>query len=218
MICQKCLIDHHHNHKTTSLQEFIAVQKDCLSKNLEEIEKMETNENEKKQQEQIALYIKRDGKKTQKQVKRLTKQLRKKIGDNEEELLSTIQKNMTKADRNLRILRHAPAAKEYIKYFIQNGTASERIGLQSDAECSKAVTYSTFDKDLRGMKFQPNEQLCEQVDSGVGVIQSFKRADPNNSSLKAVGENDFEAMKKAAVKVTLLELIKMNCVTSHPMT
>ncbi|XP_028513036.1 E3 ubiquitin-protein ligase TRIM71 [Exaiptasia diaphana] len=204
LICHKCLIDHHNNHKTRSLEEFIAIQKDSLFKNLEEIEKMEINEYEKKQQEQIALDIKRDGQKAQKLIKKLTKQLKKKLDDNEEELLNTVQKSVTKADRNLRIIRHSPAAKEYINYFIQNGTASEIIALQSDTRCSKAVTYNAFEKDLCGMKFQPNEQLCEQVDSGVGLIlQAIKRADPNNSSLQAVGENGFEAMKNATLKVTL---------------
>ncbi|XP_028513035.1 tripartite motif-containing protein 45 [Exaiptasia diaphana] len=204
LICQICLIELHHNsHKMISLQEFIAAQKDDLSRHLKEIENMDTNENEKKQQEQIAVDIKRDGQKAQKQVKRLTKQLKKKIDNSEEELLNTIQKSMTKANRNLRIILHSPAAKEYMKYLIQNGTASEIIATRSDTECSKAVAYSTFNKDLGGMKFQPNEQLCEQVDSGVGLIQAFKRADPNNSLLQAVGENGFEAMKKTTLKVTI---------------
>ncbi|KXJ10518.1 E3 ubiquitin-protein ligase TRIM71 [Exaiptasia diaphana] len=201
LICLLCFFNHHHNHKMTPLKEFITANKDLLSKNLQEIEKMDTDQKEKEQQEQIALEIKRHGDKAEKQVKKLTKKLVERLNDNENKLLNKIRKSKTKADRNLRIIRHTPAAQEYIKYFIQNGTASEIIDLRSDAECLKTFTYDAFEKDFGGIKFQPNEQLCEQVDTGVGRMRSFKRADPNKSSI-TVEEQKFEAMKKVTLKVT----------------
>lgn len=64
LLCLLCWRDHKDKkHNITSLHEFITSQKDCLSKTLQEIAKMDTNEKEKKQQEQIALDVKCDGEK-----------------------------------------------------------------------------------------------------------------------------------------------------------
>ncbi|XP_028516041.1 tripartite motif-containing protein 2 [Exaiptasia diaphana] len=203
-VCLLCLKDHHHNdHKITSLQEFITAKKDSLSKNLEEIEKLHANEEEKQFQEKIALDIKRDSEKAKDQVKELTKKLIKKLTDHEQELLNEIQRGITKADRNLRIIRHTPAAQEYIKYFIQNGTASEIFDLRSDEEDSKTFAYRPFAKYRIGVEFKPNEGLDEQVNTGLGLVrETFVKADPNMCSFK-VEPDEFEVMKKATLKVVL---------------
>ncbi|XP_020907830.1 E3 ubiquitin-protein ligase TRIM71-like [Exaiptasia diaphana] len=203
-VCLLCLRDHHHNdHKITSLQEFITAKKDSLSKNLEEIEKMHANEEEKKQQEQIAIDINRDGEKAQKQVKELTKKLVKKITDQEQELLNEIQLCMTKADRNLRILRHTPAAQEYIKYLIQSEVVSGMFDMRSHAEYLETFIYKTYEKDIGGIKFKPNKLLCEQIDTGLGLVQDYKKVDPKMSLVNSNPLYAMYAMNKEKLTVTL---------------
>ncbi|KXJ11865.1 E3 ubiquitin-protein ligase TRIM71 [Exaiptasia diaphana] len=202
-ICLICLTDYHKNHKITTLHEFLASKKDSLSKNLEEIESLKEDEEKKKQQEQIAFGIKRDGKQAQAKVKELTKNLVKAIIDQEQKLLNGIQKKTTKAEWNLRIIHHAPAAQEYIRYLIQNGTVSDMVDIQSQAECSKTFTYNAFEKHIAGMEFRPNEKLSDRVDTGLGLVrETFAKADPKRSVFQ-VKPNKLEAKKNAILAVVL---------------
>ncbi|KAK3697819.1 hypothetical protein QZH41_003095 [Actinostola sp. cb2023] len=197
LVCFLCLKDDHKNHTTMSLQEFTAFQKHCLSKNLEEIEKLRCDE--KKQQEQIALKIKTDGEKAIEQVKKITQKLMKTLRDHEQQLLNQIQSSITKADSNVRILRHTPAAKEYIQNIIDNGIASDMIDMQ---DCSKQFTYNPFKRDISGIVFDPNEDLSQQVNIGPGEVRFYCRSpDPMMSTVQV--DSHLEATKKAKLTVVM---------------
>ncbi|KAK3745069.1 hypothetical protein QZH41_014546 [Actinostola sp. cb2023] len=196
LICFMCLKGDHKNHTTMSLQEFTAFQKHCLSKNLEEIEKIRCDE--KKQQEEIALKIKTDGEKAKEQVKKITQKLVKTLRDHEQQLLNQIQSSITKADSNVRIIRHTPAAKEYIQNIIDNGIASDMIDMQ---DCSKQFTYNPFKRDISGIIFDPNEDLSQQVNIGPGEVRFCWSLDPMMSTVQA--DSHLEASKKAKLTVMM---------------
>ncbi|KAK3743241.1 hypothetical protein QZH41_005614 [Actinostola sp. cb2023] len=179
-----------------SLQEFTAFQKHCLSKNLEEIEKIRCDE--KKQQEEIALKIKTDGEKAIEQVKKITQKLVKTLRDHEQQLLNQIQSSITKADRNVRIIRHTPAAKEYIQNIIDNGIASDMIDMQ---DSSKQFTYNPFKRDISGIVFDPNEDLSQQVNIGPGEVRFCWSLDPMMSTVQV--DSHLEATKKAKLTVMM---------------
>ncbi|KAK3745052.1 hypothetical protein QZH41_004067 [Actinostola sp. cb2023] len=178
-----------------SLQEFTAFQKHCLSKNLEEIEKIRCNEKIKKQQEEIALKIKTDGEKAKEQVKKITQTLVKTLRDHEQQLLNQIQSSI-KADRNVRIIRHTPAAKEYIQNIIDNGIASDMIDMQ---DSSKQFTYYPFKRDR--IVFDPNEDLSQQVNIGPGEVRFCWSLDPMMSTVQV--DSHLEATKKAKLTVVM---------------
>ncbi|KAK3740121.1 hypothetical protein QZH41_001274, partial [Actinostola sp. cb2023] len=186
----------HKNHTTMSLQEFTAFQKHCLSKNLEEIQKLRCNE--KKQQEEIALKIKTDGEKAKEQVKKITQTLVKTLRDHEQQLLNQIQSSITKADSNVRIIRHTPAAKEYIQNIIDNGIASDMIDMQ---DSSKQFTYKPFKRHISGIVFDPNEDLSQQVNNGPGEVRFCWSLDPMMSTVQV--DSHLEAMKKAKLTVMM---------------
>ncbi|KAK3726993.1 hypothetical protein QZH41_006814 [Actinostola sp. cb2023] len=179
-----------------SLQEFTAFQKHRLSKNLEEIEKIRCDE--KKQQEEIALKVKTDGEKAIEQVKKITQKLMKTLRDHEQQLLNHIQSSITKADSNVRILRHTPAAKEYIQNIIDNGIASDMIDMQ---DCSKQFTYNPFKRDISGIVFDPNEDLSQQVNIGPGEVRFCGYPDPMMSTVQV--DSHLEATKKAKLTVMM---------------
>ncbi|KAK3745087.1 hypothetical protein QZH41_002961 [Actinostola sp. cb2023] len=196
LMCLLCWKDDHKNHTTMSLQEFTAFQKHCLSKNLEEIEKIRCDE--KKQQEEIALKIKADGEKAKEQVKKITQKLVKTLRDHEQQLLNQIQSSITKADSNVRILRHTPAAKEYIQNIIDNGIASDMIDMQ---DSSKQFTYNPFKRDISGIVFDPNEDLSQQVNIGPGEVRFCWSLDPMMSTVQV--DSHLEATKKAKLTVVM---------------
>ncbi|KXJ22055.1 E3 ubiquitin-protein ligase TRIM71 [Exaiptasia diaphana] len=202
LICFLCLKDHSHNkHDLSSLQEFITHEKQGLSKNLEEIERLATNEEERKQQEEIAFDIRDYGQKAKENVEKVTEHLVKTLIDQKQQLLAEIQKSITKAERNLRILHHTSAAQEYVKYFAQNGTASEMMEIR-DPECSKKLTYEPFQQDVGVINFRPNEELHNQVETGLGVVAIFnKPADAKSCLLKV--EPKIEAMKTTKLTIVL---------------
>ena len=292
LICVLCLEDRHNSHKTTTLQELIATERESLSKMLEdidiindinldsddkqeesaaqinreeeqqqevqavheieifaqkkhqeeialqikrtksekeeeeedqeeqEIEEEEQEEEEqeeaeeqqeieevkqKEQQEQIALQIKSEGEEAEQNVKDLTEKLIKILKNNEQQLLNKIRKSITKAKRNLRIIQHTTQAQEYIKYFMENGAASEMIDTRHD-ETSQNFSYDPFDHSDPGVEFTPNEMLCEQVEKGLGQVRTYlKKVDPTMSSV-IVEPSEIEAMKKAQLII--------NCKTS----
>lgn len=57
LVCRSCLKDQHHNHKTSTIQDFIASKTDSMSNNLQQIAKMSSDEKEMKQQEEIAGFF-----------------------------------------------------------------------------------------------------------------------------------------------------------------
>ncbi|XP_020894250.1 E3 ubiquitin-protein ligase TRIM71-like [Exaiptasia diaphana] len=202
LICVLCLKDHDHDeHKLSSLPKFLINAKEMLSKNLEEIKELTSNGEERmKQQENIAIDIRDYGEKAKENVKKVTKRLVKSLLDQEQQLLTHIQKTITKAERNLRIFHHTSAAQEFIEYFTHNGTASEMIEILNE-ECAKKFTYEPFQHDLGGIDFKPNERLYSQVKTGLGKVTFCKKADANQCSLKV--ESNIEAMKLTKLTVVM---------------
>ncbi|KAK3710023.1 hypothetical protein QZH41_002874 [Actinostola sp. cb2023] len=198
LVCLLCLKDDHIKHNTTSLQEFTGVKKAFLAQNLEEIEKLRCSEMEKKQQEEIAIKMKSDGEKAKEEVKKLTKRLVTSLLDHEQQLLNEIQRNVAKADSNLRIIRHIPAAQEYIQTIIVNGIASDMVDIQ-EVEGSKRFTYSPFEKNTWGINFNPNKDLSEQVSTGQGNIQFSWKSDALTSTVQV--DTHLQALRKAKLSV-----------------
>ena len=201
LICFICLNDHTHDkHDLSSLQEFIINEKEVLLKNLDEIERLTTNEEERKQQEEIAFDVRDYGQKAKENVKKVTKDMVKALVDREQELLDEIQKTITRAERNLRILHHIPAAQDYIQYFAQNGTASEMMEIR-DEQSSEKFSYEPFQQDVGGIHFKPNAGLQSQVVSGQGEVALFKKADAKLCLLKV--EPDIQAMKTTKLTIVM---------------
>jgi len=202
LICQQCM-EEHHNHKTLAMQDIIAIERNSHSKNLEQIEKMATDEKEKKLQKEIASTMKRDGEKAKQEVKELTKKLVKTLKHNEQKLLNEIEESITKAERNSRIINHTTQAQEYIKYFMENGTVSEMIDTRQE-KSSRNFTYDPFEKNISGIEFKPNGKLFEQAQLGVGLVRLFyKKADPKMSSIKVVPADIINATKRAKLVMEL---------------
>ncbi|KAK3716072.1 hypothetical protein QZH41_007250 [Actinostola sp. cb2023] len=194
-----CMIDGHKDHKTLTIQEVTAIQKDLLSKNLVEIEELRCNANEKKQQEEIALQIKSDAEKAKEQVQNATKKLVKILLDQEQQLLNEIQRSVAKADRNLRVIRHIPATQEYIRNILEKGLVSEMVDIQQE-DSSNNCTYNPFKIESSRIVFEPNKELSQQVNAGLGKVrlQSCK-SDPMLSTIQVDGH--LEALKKAKLTV-----------------
>ncbi|KAK3744232.1 hypothetical protein QZH41_004603 [Actinostola sp. cb2023] len=198
-VCWLCLKDDHKDHKTLTLQEITAIQKDLLSKTLDDIEKLRCNAKEKKQQEEIALKIKSDGEKAKEEVQNATKKLVKILLEHEQQLLNEIQKSIAKADRNLRVIRHIPATQEYIRNILEKGLVSEMVDIQQE-DSSNKFTYNPFKGGSSELVFEPNKELSEQVNAGLGKVrlQSCK-SDPMLSTIQVDGP--LEALKKAKLTV-----------------
>ncbi|KAK3726411.1 hypothetical protein QZH41_007256 [Actinostola sp. cb2023] len=193
-----CLKDGHKDHKTLSLQEITAIEKALLSKNLEEIEKLRCNAKEKKQQEEIALQIKSDGEKAKEQVQNATKTLVKILLDQEQQLLNEIQRSVAKADRNLRVIRHIPATQEYIRNILEKGLVSEMVDIQQE-DSSNKCTYNPFKRESSRIVFDPNKELSQQVNAGLGKVRLCCKSDPMLSTIQVDGH--LEALKKAKLTV-----------------
>ncbi|KAK3754016.1 hypothetical protein QZH41_020288, partial [Actinostola sp. cb2023] len=192
-------LDGHKDHKTITLQEITAIQKDLLSNILEEIEKIRCNAKEKKQQEEIALKIKSGGEKAKEQVQNATKKLVKILLDQEKQLLNEIQRSVTKADRNLRVIRHIPATQEYIRNILEKGLVSEMVDIQQE-DSSNNCTYNPFKRESSELVFDPNKELSEQVNAGLGKVRLQScNSDPMLSTIQVDGH--LEALKKAKLTV-----------------
>ncbi|KAK3746691.1 hypothetical protein QZH41_006739 [Actinostola sp. cb2023] len=123
----------------------------------------------------------------------------KTLRDHEQQLLNQIQSSITKADSNVRILRHTPAAKEYIRNIIDNGIASDMIDMQ---DSSKQFTYNPFKRDISGIVFDPNEDLSQQVNIGPGEVR-FCRWSPDPMMSTVQVDSHLEATKKAKLTVMM---------------
>ncbi|KAK3709330.1 hypothetical protein QZH41_006928 [Actinostola sp. cb2023] len=198
LICRLCLKDGHKDHKTLTLQEITAIKKDLLSKNLDLIEKLQCNAKEKKQQEEIALKIKSDGEKAKEQVQNATKKLVKILLDHEKQLLNEIQRSVAKADRNLRVIRHIPATQEYIRNILEKGLVSEMVDIQQE-DSSNKCTYNPFKRESSGIVFDPNKELSQQVNAGLGKVRLSCKSDPMLSTMQVDGH--LEALKKTKLTV-----------------
>ncbi|KAK3744233.1 hypothetical protein QZH41_004604 [Actinostola sp. cb2023] len=197
-VCWLCLKDGHKDHKTLTLQEITAIQKALLSKTLEDIEKLRCNAKEKKQQEEIALKIKSDGEKAKEEVQNATKKLVNILLEHEQQLLDEIQKSVAKADRNLRVIRHIPATQEYIRNILEKGLVSEMVDIQQE-DSSNKCTYNPFKGGSSKLVFEPNKELSQQVNAGLGKVRLCCKSDPMLSTIKVDGH--LEALKKAKLTV-----------------
>ncbi|KAK3727901.1 hypothetical protein QZH41_006040 [Actinostola sp. cb2023] len=197
-ICWLCLKYGHKDHKTLTLQEVTAIQKALLSKNLENIEKLRCNAKEKKQQEEIALKIKSDGEKAKEEVQNATKNLVKILLDQEKQLLNEIQRSVATADRNLRVIRHIPATQEYIRNILEKGLVSEMVDIQQE-DSSNKCTYNPFKRESSELVFEPNKELSQQVNAGLGKVRLYCKSDPMLSTIQVDGH--LEALKKAKLTV-----------------
>ncbi|KAK3755928.1 hypothetical protein QZH41_007818 [Actinostola sp. cb2023] len=197
LICWLCLKDGHRNHKALTLQEATAIQKALLCKTLEEIEKLR-NAKEKKQQEEIALKIKSDGEKAKEQVQNATKKLVKILFDQEKQLLNEIQRSIAKADSNLRVIRHIPATQEYIRNILEKGLVSEMVDIQQE-DSSNKCTYNPFKRESSELVFDPNKELSQQVNAGLGKVRLCCKSDPMLSTIQVDGH--LEALKKTKLTV-----------------
>ncbi|KAK3698165.1 hypothetical protein QZH41_006983 [Actinostola sp. cb2023] len=176
--------DGHKDHKTLTLQEVTAIQKALLSKNLEEIDNLRCNSKEKNQQEEIALQIKSDGEKAKEEVQNATKKLVKILLDQEKQLLNEIQRSVAKADRNLRVIRHIPATQEYIRNILEKGLVSEMVDIQ---QSSNKCTYNPFKRGSLELVFDPNKELSQQVNAGLGKVRLSCKSDPMLSTIQMSG-------------------------------
>jgi len=143
-----------------------------MSKDLEQIRKMSCDEKERIQQEQIAIVIKASGEQAKENVQDLTNMLVIALRENEEQLLNEIDRNISKADRNLRIIRHPTQAQEYIRYFMENDTASEMASSRHQ-KWYQNFTYDPFEENVSGIEFMPNQENCERLimKTGLGQVQ-----------------------------------------------
>ncbi|KAK3744341.1 hypothetical protein QZH41_011427 [Actinostola sp. cb2023] len=198
LICCICWKDGHRDHKTLTLQEVAAIQKALLSKTLDDIENLRCNAKEKKQQEEIALKIKSDGEKAKEEVQNATKKLVNILLDQEQQLLNEIQRSVAKADRNLRVIRHIPATQEYIRNILEKGLVSEMVDIQQE-DSSNKCTYSPFKRESSRIVFDPNKELSEQVNAGLGKVRLRCKSDPMLSTIQVDGH--LEVLKK--VKLTV---------------
>jgi len=121
------------------------------------------------------------------------------LRDNEQQLLKEIDKSVTKADKNVRILHHTTRAHKYIKNFMENGTASEMIDARH-GEWLQNFIYDPFEENISGIVFKPNEELCDKVTTGLGLVLYYKDIDPMSVSMK-VEPCNLEAMRKAKLMI-----------------
>ncbi|XP_031566162.1 tripartite motif-containing protein 2-like [Actinia tenebrosa] len=203
MICVTCLKHDHRKHETMSLDKFASIKKAVLSKNLQVLEQLRLDDKEKQAQEKIANTIKQQGEKAKKEVKDKTKEKTKKIiqilKENERELLRQIDEKLETATTNLNIIHHIPAVKEYIKNVMERGLASEMLNIQ-ETQYSEKFIFNRIPLFSR-VEFVPNEQLVQEVNSGLGEIRTCYKTDHTNSTIQVKSET--EALRKEKLICTI---------------
>ena len=193
MICLTCLKHVHKGHKQMPLDEFASIKKAVLSKHLELLEHLRLDDKEKQEQEEIASIIKQDGERAKREVKDKTKEMIDILQENERELLRQIDDKLNTAKRNLNIIHHIPAVKEYINNAMERGLASEMI----DIHGSEKFIFNPIPQYSR-IIFVPNEEVLQQVNSGLGGIQTYSKTD----HMMIQVESEPEALRKEKLILT----------------
>ncbi|XP_031571656.1 E3 ubiquitin-protein ligase TRIM71-like [Actinia tenebrosa] len=195
MICLTCLKHDHKDHKTISLDKFALIKKAVLSKHLQVLEQLRLDDKEKQQQEKIANTIKQQGEKAKKEVKDKTKKIIEMLQENERELLRQIDEKLNTATTNLNIIHHSQNVEKYIKNEMERGLASETMNIQ-ETHCSERFIFNYIPLSSR-IAFVPNEQLVQEVNSGLGEIRTCLKTDHTKSTIEVQSET--EALKKESL-------------------
>ncbi|XP_031557124.1 E3 ubiquitin-protein ligase TRIM71-like [Actinia tenebrosa] len=192
MICVTCWKDDHKDHKTMSLDKFASIKKDVLSKHLQVLEHLRLDDKEKQQQEKIATTIKQQGEKAKTEVKEKTEKIIEILRESERELLRQIDEKLDTATTNLNVIHHIPAVKEHIKNVMERGLASEMMNIQ-ETQCSEKFIFNHIPLSYR-VEFIPNEQLVQEVNSGLGELLTCLKTDYRKSTVEM--KSEIEALKK----------------------
>ena len=198
MICVTCWKHHHKEHKTMSLDKFASIKKAILSKNLKVVEQLRADDKEKQQQEKIANTIKQQGEKAKQEVKDKTRKIIEMLQKKERELLRQIDEKLDTVTTNLNIIHNIPAVKEYIENVMERGLASEMIDIKEKQRSQKFI-FNHIPSFSR-VEFIPNEQLVQEVKSGLGEIRTCLNTDHRQSTIEVKSET--EALKKAKLTLT----------------
>ncbi|XP_031549182.1 E3 ubiquitin-protein ligase TRIM71-like [Actinia tenebrosa] len=197
MICVTCWKHNHKDHKTMSLDKFASIKKDALSKHLQVLEQLKLDEKEQQQQEKIAKTIKQQGEKARHEVKEKTKKMIQILQENERELLRQIDEKFDTASTNLNIIPHIPAVEEYIKNMMEKGLASEMINIQGK-QCSEKFIFNPIPLSSR-IVFIPNQELVQQIEKGLGEIQTHSETDDDDVEIE--GKVEVDSQLTAEVQV-----------------
>ncbi|XP_031561519.1 E3 ubiquitin-protein ligase TRIM71-like [Actinia tenebrosa] len=194
MICVTCWKHDHKDHKTMSLDKFASIKKDVLSKHLRVLEQLRLDDKENQQQENIAKTIKQQGEKAKEVVKDTTNKMIQMLQGKERKLLRQIDKKLNSGTRNLNIIHHISAVEEYIKNVMEKGLASEMINIQ-ETQCSEKFIFNPIPLSSR-IVFIPNKELVQQIETGLGVLQTHFETDHTMSTILVEGEPEAARQQK----------------------
>ena len=182
-----------------SLEKFAEAKKSLLSKELQVLEKLGLDDEEKQQQQKIATKIKEEGEKARLEVKDKTKKMIQILEENERELLRQIDEKLNAATQNLNIIHHIPAVKEYIKKLMERGLASEMVNIH-ETQCSEKFIFHPIPLTSRFVNNIPNLELVQQVDTGLGEIQTSYKTEPTMSTVLVEGWPEAVTQQKLIIR------------------
>ena len=186
IICLSCWKEGHNDHKILSLDKLVLLKRALLYKHLEVLERLKFNDKERQKQEEIACKIKEDGERAKREVNENMARIIARLNESEREIQKEIDSKVDRAIRNLNIIHHIPAVKEYIKNILEKGLASEMVSIH-ETECDEDFIFNPIES-CSGFAFIPNQTLLKQVNAGLGEIQSYSKTDHTRSTIRVEPE------------------------------